>query len=66
LLAGGDDYELCFTAPPDARERIAAIAREQNLAMTKIGSIEPGTGLRVLDAAGNPMPIAHAGYDHFK
>jgi thiamine-monophosphate kinase len=37
LLAGGDDYELCFTAPPSARERVAAIARELSLPLTRIG-----------------------------
>lgn len=39
-LAGGDDYELCFTAPPEARAKIDALAERMKLQLTRIGTIE--------------------------
>ncbi len=67
LLAGGDDYELAFTAAPESRSRLAALAAGQALALTRIGSIvagEPGA-VSVCDAAGGRIPLASKGYDHF-
>jgi thiamine-monophosphate kinase len=66
LLAGGDDYELCFTAPAAARESIAALARKLDLPLTRIGQIEAQQGLRVRDAEGKVIALPTAGYDHFK
>src|SRR6185369_1142947 len=43
LLAGGDDYELCFTAPRGARVRIARIGKRMRLQLTRIGSINRRT-----------------------
>ena len=37
--AGGDDYEICFTAPIETRSAIDAISKELNLSLTRIGSI---------------------------
>ena len=65
LLAGGDDYELCFTAPRSGRQRIGILAREQNIPLTRIGTIGEGEGLVVLNASGDPMPLDAKGYDHF-
>ncbi len=67
LLAGGDDYELAFTASPDARKRLESLAAELGLALTRIGSVSAGDPGRVsvYDAAGNIMQIAHKGFDHF-
>ncbi len=67
LLAGGDDYELAFTASPDARKRLEALAAELGLALTRIGSVSAGDPGRVsvYDAAGNIMQIARKGFDHF-
>ena len=64
-LAGGDDYELLFTAPADASEAIAAIARETDVAVTAIGRIEPGSSVRVVDAKGASIAVANGGYRHF-
>ncbi len=67
LLAGGDDYELAFTAGPDARARVAAVASELGLSLTRIGAVsagEPGL-VSVYDAAGQLMQIASKGFDHF-
>jgi thiamine-monophosphate kinase len=65
VLSGGDDYELAFTAPRAQRAEIEALAVELGLALTRIGTIEAGSGVRILDAKGKP--IAHrGGFDHFK
>ena len=66
LLAGGDDYELCFTAPANAAGRIAAIAAQLALPLTRIGVIvEPEEGLIVHDEEGVPMAALPRAYDHF-
>jgi thiamine-monophosphate kinase len=65
VLSGGDDYELLFTAPRAQRAELEALAEELELALTRIGTIEAGSGLRILDASGRPL--AHrGGFDHFK
>ena len=64
LLAGGDDYELCFTAAAAERSGIAAIASELQLPLARIGHITPA-GLCLLDRTGQAMPMARSGYDHF-
>lgn len=62
---GGDDYELCFTAPTDARERIGALADELDLRFTRIGAILPGQGVQAVDAQGKHWQPPRHGYDHF-
>jgi thiamine-monophosphate kinase len=67
LLAGGDDYELAFTAAPDARAMMAALAAEAGLALTCIGSVKAGAAgsVSVIDADGRPIPLQRKGFDHF-
>ena len=70
LLAGGDDYELLFTAPAARHADIAALPAMLGLALTRIGTIEPGEPgvpprLTLLDADGRPVPTDQRGYDHF-
>jgi thiamine-monophosphate kinase len=65
VLAGGDDYELVFTAAPTTRGGIEALSRELGLRLTLIGSIQKGpTALQVLDAAGRRLEPRRA-FDHF-
>ncbi|HEX8873834.1 MAG TPA: thiamine-phosphate kinase, partial [Nitrosospira sp.] len=66
LLAGGDDYELCFTAPRSARQGIGTLACEHSVPLTRIGAIGTGEGLIVLDADGNSISSEAKGYDHFR
>ncbi len=66
VLAGGDDYELAFTAPPAAREAVLQAARQTHTPVTRIGRIEAEPGLRVLDAQGRPLPLQATSFDHFK
>ena len=61
-LAGGDDYELAFTVPPD-REPLLAGAR-LDVPISRIGCVERRAGLRCLDPDGRERP-APAGYEHF-
>jgi len=65
LLAGGDDYELCFTASMARRDEIAAIGARLGLLLTRIGGITQGSELHLLDEAGNFMETGKMGYDHF-
>ncbi len=65
VLGGGDDYELLFAAPPDTVAAIAALAEDVALPLTRIGAMAAGTGVRVLDEAGAPIPLAKAGWSHF-
>lgn len=65
LLAGGDDYELCFTAPETRRREIEDLATELSVPLTRIGKILPGEGLRVENADGQIITMETTGYDHF-
>ena len=65
LATGGDDYELLFAAPPDASPAIGRLAAELGLPITEIGEVESGEGVRLVDPAGNPVPVAAAGWQHF-
>ncbi|MEO6825630.1 MAG: thiamine-phosphate kinase [Nitrosospira sp.] len=66
LLAGGDDYELCFTASRSKRKKIGLLSRELEIPLTCIGKIDEGAGLAVLDASGKTMALEMEGYDHFR
>lgn len=67
LLAGGDDYELAFTAGADSRARVVALAAQSGLALSCIGSVSAGAAgsVSVYDAAGKIMQIESKGFDHF-
>jgi thiamine-monophosphate kinase len=70
LLAGGDDYELCFTAPRRRHAQVLRAARSCRIAVTRIGRIKanvkgaPGLVVRAPD--GTPMRLkGGGGFDHF-
>ncbi len=63
-LAGGDDYEIVFTAAADAAEAVAALADALDLALTPIGRITAGAGVRVVDELGAEIALAAPGYRH--
>jgi thiamine-monophosphate kinase len=64
-LAGGDDYELCFTAPPAKRDAVLTAARTTSTAVTRVGRIEAAPGLRLLDEDGEPLALQLHSFDHF-
>lgn len=65
ILAGGDDYELAFTAPPGLRSEVLAAAGLGATPVTRIGRIEAAPGLRVVDAGGRAITGAWDAFDHF-
>lgn len=64
-LAGGDDYELLFTAPPQHRAAVAEAAAQSQTPVTRIGQVEAAPGLRLVDAQGMPVENRFASFDHF-
>jgi thiamine-monophosphate kinase len=65
LAAGGDDYELLFTAPAGLTEAIGDLSSVLGLQITQIGRIEAGEGVRLVDPDGRLVPVDHPGYRHF-
>jgi thiamine-monophosphate kinase len=65
-LAGGDDYELAFTAPPAQRDAVHAAARRAGIAVHCIGRIEAQSGLRLTDGHARPLRMRVSSFDHFK
>jgi thiamine-monophosphate kinase len=59
LLAGGDDYELLFTAPP------GALLPQIGVPLTRIGRVVEGSGVTLRDAQGHAVSFAQGGFDHF-
>ena len=64
-LAGGEDYELLWSAPPSAAAALAALGAELELPLTCIGEIVAGAGLVVTAADGQEIFSAQVGYNHF-
>jgi thiamine-monophosphate kinase len=70
ILAGGDDYEILFTAHPDAASRIDELSRATELAITPIGYMTPPapdgmTDVAVLDPSGCRVRLEREGWTHF-
>lgn len=67
LLAGGDDYELAFTAQAFQRKEIEAIGHDLDLRLTRIGVVVAGDAgrLTLRDDSGQPMDVSRRGFDHF-
>lgn len=66
VLSGGDDYELCFTAPVPRHAEIMSIGARLGLPLACIGKIVAGRGCVVHDASGNLIDMEASGYDHFR
>jgi len=65
-LAGGDDYELLFMAPPAHADRVQGAARQAGVAVTRIGRIVAGAGLRLVDREGREVANTFGSFDHFR
>ena len=65
VLAGGDDYELAFTAPPALRAAVVAAAQQAATPVTRIGHINAEAGLRLVNGEGQAVPNSYASFDHF-
>ena len=67
LLAGGDDYELLFTAPAARRAEVEAAGAAAGVAVTRIGRVVGGErGVLLLDGQRKPIEVARRGFDHFR
>jgi thiamine-monophosphate kinase len=65
VLAGGDDYELAFTAAPEARAAVAQASARSATAVHRIGRIEREPGLRLVDPLGHSVDHRLRAFDHF-
>jgi thiamine-monophosphate kinase len=67
-LSGGDDYELCFTAPVAARAAIEVAGGKCSVAVTRIGSmktLDQNQLVKVIDGSGQDISPKKSGFDHF-
>jgi thiamine-monophosphate kinase len=65
IVAGGDDYELCFTAPPNSRESIQELTQILGVPLARIGTVSKGKGVSLVGSDGKPVSIDGLGFDHF-
>ena len=65
VLAGGDDYELAFTAPVAARDAVLAAASHSHTPVTLVGRIESQPGLRLVDVRNQQVHGVFTSFDHF-
>jgi thiamine-monophosphate kinase len=66
LLAGGDDYELLFTAPASSRDAVRGAAQAAGVDVARIGRIDDSCRLSVVDASARPLDLLEfRGFDHF-
>ena len=66
VLAGGDDYELVFTAALADRARVTQAAAQAATPVTRVGAIEAAPGIRLVDDRGNSVNGPFPSFDHFK
>ena len=64
-LAGGDDYELCFTVPADSAAKLAEISRSCGVELTIIGAINRRLGLAFKTSGGELYDPDFTAYQHF-
>lgn len=66
-LTGGDDYELCFTAPVSQRKLLTGLsgASQINTRLSRIGTITTEPGLKVIQD-GQLKEVCEHGFDHFR
>jgi len=65
-LAGGDDYQLCFTVSPESASELAEISRSCGVELTIIGAINDRQGLEFKTGSGDLYQPGFAAYQHFE
>ncbi len=65
ISSGKKTFELCFTVPRERRSKVDKISQEIGIPLTRIGKINKGEGLVVLDQTEKPITMEKTGYDHF-
>lgn len=63
-LYGGEDYELCFVTDPDVVDP-GYFAKRYGLAVTRVGSVEEGSGVRLRTPSGEEAKLERGGFDHW-
>ncbi len=64
-LTGGDDYELLMAVAPERAEALVARAAARDIAVTRVGWLQTGAGVEIIDAVGQPIAVTAAGWTHF-
>jgi thiamine-monophosphate kinase len=59
----GDDYEIAFTS--SSERRVVEAAKLAGVGVTRIGRVEEGSGVALLDSSGREIAVARAGFTHF-
>ncbi len=66
-LAGGEDYEICFAAPPGSADPVATdFRRAFGLSLTRVGIVATGAGVRLEGEGADDLKADGAGFDHFR
>lgn len=65
-LAGGDDYELAFTVPPDKSSEVERLGDTLGMSLRCVGEVLEKPGITVLDIDGKTLDVLGEGYDHFR
>ncbi|MFZ3072519.1 MAG: thiamine-phosphate kinase [Thermodesulfobacteriota bacterium] len=67
ILCGGEDYELLFTANPEAEQSIRNVSKRLGLRISCIGKILPkNKGVAILDEKGRKINVKEEGFEHFR
>ncbi|MEX0300658.1 MAG: thiamine-phosphate kinase [Kordiimonas sp.] len=66
VWSGGDDYEILFTSPRSNRQQIEQLSSEVAVPITRIGTVEQGEGVRLVDQSGNLVQVKNVGFQHFR
>ncbi|MFT8989176.1 MAG: thiamine-phosphate kinase [Gluconobacter albidus] len=64
-LCGGDDYELLITCPPERSQALQTACQTTHIPIHRIGKVQTGSGVRVLDAEGQDIVPEQDGWQHF-
>jgi thiamine-monophosphate kinase len=64
-LNGGDDYELCFSAPANKHQAVLAAGKHSKTNVTCIGKLDLGSGIQVHDRNGAMVSVSNQSFDHF-
>lgn len=64
-LAGGDDYELCFTIPQQHEEDVMKLQSQAGVTVQLIGRITEAVGLKLIQPDGKEFALDRSGYEHF-
>ena len=65
VLAGGEDYELAFTASPSHRKKITELIKTCGIEAAPVGIVTPLPDVAVLNSDGTRYNLPTPGFNHF-